>query len=238
MPDISFPAADGTAVKAYLSMPPVGSGPWPGVVVIHDAFGMSDTTREHADHLAAAGYLAVAPDLYSRGGMLRCVKATFASLASGQGQAFDDVETARTWLVAREDSTGRSGIIGFCMGGGFALLGASRGFDVSSVNYGALPKDLGQALEGACPIVGSYGHRDRTLRGAAAALDQALDDQGIPHDVKEYSEAGHSFLDRFNVGPLTVLMRVGGFGYHQPSAQDAWRRIFGFFAEHLGPAAA
>ena len=110
---------------------------------------------------------------------------------------------------------------------------ANRGFDVSAPNYGQLPKDLDTALSNACPVVGSYGARDRTLRGAAAKLEAALTEKGIPHDVKQYSGAGHSFLEQFPVGPLAPLLRVAGMGYEAASADDAWRRIRAFFDEHL-----
>jgi carboxymethylenebutenolidase len=233
MPDTTFPATDGTTIEAYVSRPPVGSCPWPGVVLVHDAFGPTTVMRTHADRLATAGYLALVPDLYSRGGMMRCVKATFASLARGRGQAFDDIDAGRRWLADHEDCTGRVGVIGFCMGGGFALLTANRGFDVSSVNYGSLPEDIDAVLAGACPVVGSYGAKDRTLKGAAARLDAALTARQVPHDVKEYPGAGHSFLDRHNIGPLAVLMRVGGMGYDHSSAEDAWGRILRFFDAHL-----
>jgi len=53
------------------------------------------------------------------------------------------------------------------------------------------------------------------------------------HDVKEYPDAGHSFLNRHNAGVLSVLERVAGFAYHQPSAEDAWARITRFFEVHL-----
>ena len=232
MPNLSYPAASGE-LRAYLAVPR-GNGPWPGVVVIQDAFGLTDDIREQADRLAAGGYLAFAPDLYSGRGV-RCVIATLKQSRSGYGPAYEDIEAARQWLVARDDCTGRVGIIGFCMGGGFALLSAPRyDFAAASVNYGEVPKDAVERLRGTCPIVGSYGRRDRSLRGRPERLRAALTELNVPHDVKEYPDAGHSFMNRFNTGPLLVpLVRVAGFDYHHPSAEDAWRRIFAFFDDHL-----
>ena len=234
MPTTAIPGASSTAeLRAHLAVPPVGPGPWPGVVVLHEVFGLTDDTRQQADRLAAAGYLAVAPDLYSAGGALRCLRSTFASLGSGAGPVFGDIEAARAFLAARDDCTGRVGVLGFCMGGGFALLSAPRGFDAAAPNYGQLPRDPAQVLRGACPVVGSYGGRDLGLRGAAGALTAALDEVGVVHDVKEYPGAGHSFMNRHNVGPLAVLERVAGLSYHEASAKDAWARILRFFATHL-----
>jgi carboxymethylenebutenolidase len=119
------------------------------------------------------------------------------------------------------------------MGGGFALLTAARGFDASAPNYAHLPKDLDGALRGACPVAASYGAKDRTLRGTAARLQAALERAGVEHDVKEYPDAGHSFLNRHDLGPGGALLRVAGIGYHEPSAEDAWGRILRFFEAHL-----
>jgi carboxymethylenebutenolidase len=233
VPDLSYPASSGE-LRAYLALPR-GEGPWPGVVVIQDALGLTDDIREQADRLAAGGYLAFAPDLYSGRG-LRCVIATLKQSRSGYGPAYEDIEAARRWLVEREDCTGRIGIIGFCMGGGFALLSAPQyDFAAASVNYGEVPEDAVERLRGACPIVGSYGGRDRTLRGRPERLRAALTELGVPHDVEEYPKAGHSFMNRINAGPLFApVVQLTGFNYHHPSAEDAWRRIFGFFDEHLG----
>lgn len=234
MPSITVPGASSAPeLDAHLAVPPVGEGPWPGVVVLHEAFGLTVDIKQQADRLAAAGYLALAPDLYTGGGAVRCLKGTFAALLRGQGKAFGDIEAARALLAGRADCTGKVGVIGFCMGGGFALLAASQGFDAAAPNYGHLPENAVEALSGACPIVASYGRRDPSLRGAALELERVLTEVGVDHDVKEYPDAGHSFMNRHNSGPLSVLERVGGLSYHEPSAEDAWGRILRFFEEHL-----
>jgi carboxymethylenebutenolidase len=239
VPSIRYETPNGD-LDAYLATPPIGDGPYPAVVVIMDALGLSNDIRRQADRLAAAGYLALAPDLYGRGGMRKCVIATIRASRSGVGPAYADIDAARQFLTDRADCTGRVGIIGFCMGGGFALLSAMQlPFDASSVNYGSVPENIDDRIAGgACPIVGSFGKRDRVLRGHAQRLEAACTKAGVVHDIVEYDGVGHSFLNRINVGPLTPLLRVTGFGYDHEVAEQAWSRIFAIFDRYLRQAPA
>jgi carboxymethylenebutenolidase len=237
MPDIDLGSVAGGSrrLRGYVARP-AGDGPWPGVVVIHEALGADEVMRRHTDRVAAAGYLAVLPDLFSDGGTARCVMGTFRAMFSGHGKAFVDIETARQWLLDQPDCTGRVGVIGFCMGGGFALLAAARGFDASAVNYAPQPVRLEQALTGACPMVASYGGSDRLLPPRSAQrLERALTKLDVPHDVKEYPGAGHSFLNDAPNAPrlLAPVLRVANVGPVPGAAADAWARIERFFSEQL-----
>jgi carboxymethylenebutenolidase len=226
---------DGAELEVVIAVPE-GLGPFPVVIAIHEAFGIDESMRAHVDRLAQAGYLTVMPNLFTRGGAKKCLMATFRALLAGQGQAFDDIETTRAWAARRTDVTDSVGVIGFCMGGGFALMLAGRGYDAAAVNYGALPRNLDSVLSGACPVVASYGQRDKTLAGSAAKLTQSLTRNKVPHDVVEYPNTGHAFLNPYPAGPAWMrgmLGKVMGITTNPDAAPDAWNRIETFFGYHL-----
>ena len=222
-------------LRGYLATP-AGAGPWPGVVMVHEAFGLNDVQTAHADRLAEAGFLTLAVDLFTRGGTMRCLVSTMRAARSGQGIAYADIASGRAYLLDAPDCTGKVGVIGFCMGGAFALMLAGRGeYDVAAPNYGQLPEDLDAAMAGACPIVGSYGGRDNQLKGSADRLAEALTKAGVEHDIKEYPTAGHAFLNETETGPrlLRPLMRAAHMGPDPESAPDAWHRIETFMHTQL-----
>jgi carboxymethylenebutenolidase len=217
-------------IDALLTIPD-GQGPWPGVVVVHDAIGYRPDNESTSARIAAAGFVAITPNLFSRGGWPRCVTRVFRELLTQRGRALDDILAARDHLQSMPDCTGSVGVVGFCMGGQFALVLAPKGFGASAPFYGTpLPRHLGETLEGACPIVASFGRRDPLGIGAPSRLRKVLDDKGIAADVKLYPDAGHGFANKL---PGQPLLRIGGFGYNEAATEDAYRRVVAFFNEHL-----
>jgi carboxymethylenebutenolidase len=232
MPDVLIPTPRGH-MPAWLAIPTT-PGLVPGVVVLHDVGGMSQDHRNQANWLAEAGFQALSIDLYYRGGFPLCLRAIIRDFTARTGPTFDDVEAARSWLLAQPNCNGKVGVIGFCMGGGFALLLASgHGFSAASVNYGGkLPPDIDAFLQTACPVVASYGGKSKWEQGVADQLEQALQRALVVHDVKEYPDAGHSFMNNHQKFFL-MLMRFTGCAYNEAAAMDARRRITAFFHTHL-----
>lgn len=229
MPSIELDTPAGP-IDALVDVPE-GDGPWPGVVVVQDAIGYQPDKEAVSERIAAAGYLAVTPNLYARGGRARCVTTVMRAALTKQGPAIEDISAARDYLQGRPDCTGTVGIAGFCMGGQFALIMSPKGFGAAAPFYGTpLPRNLEQTLTGACPIVASFGARDPLGRGAPAKLNKAVEAHGIAADIKVYPGAGHSFANQL---PAQSLLRVTGFGYNEAVAEDAWQRVFAFFDEHL-----
>lgn len=233
MPDITF-AAPASALPGYLAVPD-GEGPWPAVVVVQDVLGLTADLKRITDRFAANGYLALAPSLYGRGPKIKCMISTVRAHFAGSGAAYDDLVAARDHLIADKRCTGKVGLVGFCMGAGFCLQLAPRGlFDATAPNYGLLPKSL-DALSRSCPVVASFGAKDRIVsRGTAAKLEATLAAGDVPRDVKEYPDVAHSFMNDWGIpGPIRVVERIAGMAYSEPEAEDAWQRIVTFFKEHL-----
>jgi carboxymethylenebutenolidase len=234
--DVTFPSSTGRPMRAALALPGRPERR-PGVIVIHEIFGLNDDMRRIAGRFADLGYVALAPDLFdTEGARVLCVARTMLTLRRGEGAAFADLDAARTWLGARpEVDASRIGAVGFCLGGGFALLYAVRApLGVSAVFYGDVPKTAA-ALRGTCPILAGYGGRDRLFAPQGRRLEALLTELDVPHDVRIYPDAGHSYMSQHS----GVMATLGAWGpmaarYDPAAAEDSWKRIESFFRRHLG----
>ena len=233
---VRIPTGDGE-LSAFLALPASSDTPRPGVIVLHEIFGLNDDIRRIARRFADNGYVALAPDMYSVGPRLRplCVRRTMRTLADGEGRAFADIEATHAWLAARDEvDQSRMAVAGFCLGGGFALLHAARAEMGAVANfYGRVPRQAAE-LDGICPVYAGYGGRDRQYAAQPDRLRGHLDQLGVEHEVTVFPEAGHSFMNEQS-GPVGSLMRYSrmSVGYHHESAETAWTKMLEFFERHL-----
>lgn len=237
MEEVTIPVPGGETLRAELSASTV-DGTRAAVIVIHEIFGLNDDIRDKAEHFVDAGYITLAPDLYSiLGSKPLCVVRAMLSLRKREGPAFAGLEAARQWLAARPDvDPSRIGVIGFCMGGGFALLFAARApLGAAAVFYGDVPNDEA-VLEGVCPVVAGYGGRDAIFGKYAERLEDQLNVLGVESDIKTYPAAGHSYMSE-HTGLMAKLSSWGPMkvGFNTEAAEDSWRRVDAFFAKHLAP---
>lgn len=231
--DITFPCDDGFEMPGVLTLPDTPRPSRPALLLIYEVLGLNNEMKRVAREFAEAGYVVLIPDIFARGPRFLCIVKAIRSVMKQQGQPIDDLEAARRYLSARKEvNPERLGVVGFCMGGGFAVVLAMRGhYKAIAPFYGDVP----DSLPSGCATVGSFGALDKRLVPSAENLKRNLERLGIEHDIKVYEGAGHSFYTKpegffaEKIGPLLPL----NVGYHEPSALDAKERVIAFFEKHL-----
>lgn len=216
-------------LTAFAVLPP---GARRGVVVLHEILGRQPEIDRVARRFAAAGYAAVAPDLYSLGNRVACVADLARASATGEGRPARAVEAARDWLAARAGlERGAIGLVGVCITGGFVLAMGS-GWPVVSSNYGVPPRP--EKLRGIGAAIVCYGGRDRLFVRHADPLREALAAAGVPSEVHVFPTVGHSFLTDGDHPVLYAITRpLMGIRPDPAVAEEAWARILAFFDRHL-----
>ena len=221
---VTVPRANAKGVMDSFYAIPEGQGPFPGMIVIHEIFGLNDNIRQISRQFAEQGYAVLAVDLFSNRNRAVCMMQIFYGMMFRplNNSMLDDLNSVFNVLKQMQSvDPDRIGAVGFCMGGAYALQMAitARGMKATSVFYGANPKPL-DAVAQACPIMGSYPDKDFTTR-AAHELEASLVNYNVPHDIKIYENTQHSFYSQQRT-PFEV-----------EASKDAWERMLKFFGEHL-----
>lgn len=220
---ISFPARN-RELQAY-SARPDGPGPFPGLLVIHEIFGLNENIRDITRRFAGEGYFALAVDLFAGRSRAACMFSLFLGMRSHSLDhgGISDLRIALDTLSKRpEVDRGRLGAVGYCLGGGLAIALACADNRLKAIApyYGQNPRPL-EAAKRMCPVVGSYPEKDFTAK-SGRALEAVLEQAQVPHDIKVYPGARHSFFN--DTSPAT---------YNPEAAADSWERVRAFFKEYV-----
>ena len=215
----------GNGASGYLTVPNQ-PGKKPAVIVIQEWWGMNDWVRSQADRFSEQGYVALAVDLYRGKVTTSMEEAHELSRGLPEDRAIADLKAAVDYLSQRDDvDPQRIGVIGWCLGGGYALALATNDPRVKAtvINYGRLVTDPSAITKISGPVLGNFGGADRGIPPEdVRKFGAELTKYGKLGDIKIYDGAGHAFMNPDNKE-----------GYDAAAAQDAWGRIDRFFGRNL-----
>jgi len=223
--NVSYKSGDET-VQGLLYTPE-GKGPFPGIVVIHEWWGLNDWVKEQASKLSDLGYVALAIDLYR--GKVAATPDEAHELMRGlpEDRAKRDLHAAFEFLQSQSTvKKDRIASIGWCMGGGYSLDMALQEPTLRAdvINYGHLATDTNSLKKINASILGIFGGKDRGITPAdVKKFEQSLKQLGKKVDIVIYPDAGHAFENPNNKD-----------GYRPDDAADAWKRTVKFLADTLG----
>lgn len=221
--EVSFPS-DGTTVSGYLARPKA-PGTYPGVIVIHENRGLNDHIRDVARRLAKEGYIALAPDLVSRGGGTTSLGFDRVPAFLSQAKPDDLVKDLNAGVAYLEKQTGikpdKFGVTGFCFGGAYTMRLAATNPKIAAAvpYYGVTPEPASQMSATNAAILAQYGGTDARVNATIPALEQAM--AGKTFQKKLYDGAGHAFNND-----------TGG-SFNEKVAVDAWKETLGWFSKYL-----
>jgi carboxymethylenebutenolidase len=221
---VSYKSGDET-VQAILYTP-AGKGPFPGIIVIHEWWGLNDWVKDQATKLSDEGYVTLAIDLYR--GKVATTPDVAHEIMRGvpEDRAKRDLHAAFEFLASQSDvKKDHIGSIGWCMGGGYSLDVALQEPTLRAVviNYGHLATDNNSLKAINAPVLGLFGGQDRGITpDDVHKFEKALKQLGKQVDVTIYPDAGHGFENPVNKD-----------GYRPDDAADAWKRTVKFFAATL-----
>lgn len=226
--NITFTGADGTEVGAYLAMPE-GEGPFPGVLMVHEWWGINGEIVELADRMAEAGYVVLAPDTYRGQTTSQIPRAIFLRVTVDEDRVDSDMQQAFEYLASLEEvDAERIGAVGFCYGGGVVLRHAIQNPELDAVInlYGDTvtdPEALGAvAGPNGTPLLGIFGAQDQQIPVSdVTEFEETLVEAGANARVTIYEGVGHAFVQ-------PEAIDEGG------AAAEAWDEIRAFFELNLG----
>jgi len=212
-------------LEGYLARPK-GDRPFPGIIIIHELFGLNENIKDIARRFADEGYVAFAVDLFAGRNRAICMFRFMGGLLlnSLNNGGVHDLKAALTFLSAEPGvNDARLGAVGYCMGGSFAIAWACTDDRLKAIApyYAGNPRPL-EAVARLCPVVGSYPDKDFTTK-QGQKLDVELERYHVPHDIKIYPGAKHSFFN-------DTLKD----NYNEAAAKDSWERVLAFFGEYIG----
>jgi carboxymethylenebutenolidase len=221
---VSYPSGDETVQGVLFT--PEGKGPFPGLIAIHEWWGLNDWVKEEASNLADQGYLVLAIDLYR--GKVATTPEVAHEIMRGvpEDRAARDLHAAFVFLESQPNiEKKRIGSIGWCMGGGYALDMALQEprLKTAVINYGHLATDPAALKKINAAILGIFGGQDRGITSDdVRKFELALKDDGKKVEIHIYDDAGHAFENPNNTA-----------GYRVNDAADAWQRTLKFLQINL-----
>jgi carboxymethylenebutenolidase len=216
--------------KAFVAMPE-GKGPFPGLVIIQEWWGLNDWIKENAQHFAKKGFVAIAPDLYH--GKVATEMKDAQQLMSGlpKDRALRDLKAAVDKLASMDGvQKDKIGCVGWCMGGKYSLDLALSDPRIKScaMCYGAVVTDPEKLKPLQAKVLGIFGEEDKGIKAADVRMfEQALKTAGKSVEkINIYPGAGHGFMR-----PSSAAMKNAA--YNERAANDAWQQIDAFFINTL-----